>query len=459
MMKIKGNRRIGSHKFTYAQDGAHVFGPGSSVIELKGDAPCIFFSNQAKSVKKPIPVHLHMFGPPCMQLSPDKETDNSVPSSCIMQCDVEPSCMVIEKAFSDSARSELLESDSASFNAFSDSSGCELLESDSASFRVIENDLSDCFDCESINQLDCESSCAFLELLETDSASSQVIKQLDCESSCAFLEKNLWGKLKSMDNCLSSFNGGTYAEYNTASLCSIVAALKAEGAGDLVDFLFIDIGAGFGTSMTQIAQHFPHSSCVGIECDFGRSMMFFTQYIALLKQLMSKKMALTNERIAYTSKDILHFRKLDGDFFHCFDEAMCPTTVLHILKLFVESKRAKWLFSVKLLMERELMEYLESNLPSFESRKIVITKKVTLGYSRTKTGLLITKCSAMFWNDKTCKSIGHSLDGGKPATAALYMSLDGMFCEDRSKRISEMERISNAINCENEIQRKNRHAM
>jgi hypothetical protein len=189
-----------------------------------------------------------------------------------------------------------------------------------------------------------------------------------------------------------------------------------------------------------------------------RANMFYILDTNILKGLATNAEALENERIANVMKDIHQFTSLDGDIFKCFDEALCISTVKHIIDLFVKSKRAKWLFSVKIKSDSECLQHLKELLPKLRTITIRITKKVTKGPSTNKTGVLITKCNTLMplINTRaTRQSTTHSVNNDEVASKKLYLSVGRMLSPDRETRIAEMKQIVKRLDRSDAIHRKN----
>jgi hypothetical protein len=108
-------------------------------------------------------------------------------------------------------------------------------------------------------------------------------------------------------------------------------------------FRAIDLGGGFLTCLTHIAQVIP-GKYLGIEYCVRRSLQFANSYTNLLAKHANQ---LCNTKIAYLNMDILGLHSYDCDLVYTFDEAFPPNVWEKIIKTFAASHRCKFLIMFK----------------------------------------------------------------------------------------------------------------
>jgi hypothetical protein len=150
---------------------------------------------------------------------------------------------------------------------------------------------------------------------------------------------------------LDSNGSSTYGEITRGGVRRIIDAIQTVFI-PLLDndsackFRFLDVGAGLMTTVVHIAQEIPGFYC-GLELCANRSRIFATSYKRLLQSGV-----LQNDKIAFVHDDVKSVQSFDFDCVYAFDEAFSQEDWEHMLEVFCNSKRAKFLITFKTMKVR-----------------------------------------------------------------------------------------------------------
>jgi hypothetical protein len=159
----------------------------------------------------------------------------------------------------------------------------------------------------------------------------------------------VYKRLYSAANKNLDHNGSsTYAEITRCGVSHIIEGIMKYFIPKMKDeelaaFRAVDLGGGFLTCLSHIAQVIP-GEYVGVEYDELRTWMFARSYYGLLKDHAGD---LCNHKIAYIHKDILELLSYDCDLVYTFDEAFPYNVWQHIVRTFCASRRCKFLIMFK----------------------------------------------------------------------------------------------------------------
>jgi hypothetical protein len=226
----------------------------------------------------------------------------------------------------------------------------------------------------------------------------------------------------------------------TISTCFIPLLTKSEASA----FRAIDLGAGYLTCLSHIAQVIP-GEYVGIEYCPRRSSQFAHSYGALLAKHAEE---LCNTKIAYAHMDILDLHSYECDLVYAFDEAFPPAVWKKIVKTFVVSRRCKFLIMFKVAkaspgyktMQKELLQaglrcihklcLRKKGKESSNAMFFLKDKPVNQDLDRVLRSQ--DRPTDRFW--EKCKAFWGSIEMAKTAVAELMATTDQQILTEKKQR-------------------------
>jgi hypothetical protein len=146
---------------------------------------------------------------------------------------------------------------------------------------------------------------------------------------------------------LVSTGESTYGEITKAGIVKIIALIREKffiylpSAEQKKNFSMLDVGAGLMTSITHIAQELGGYYC-GIENCPDRARLFATSYADLLETKV-----LVNTNIAYKWGGVEEETIFNFDCIYSFDETMKQEHWDHMMKVFHESPKCKFIITFR----------------------------------------------------------------------------------------------------------------
>jgi hypothetical protein len=163
------------------------------------------------------------------------------------------------------------------------------------------------------------------------------------EDATKVLYSELFYKNKDLVGAVGS---STYGEINKAGVyklidCIHVYFFKFLSPEEKSNFQMVDVGAGLMTSLVHIAQEIEGQYC-GLEICPTRARLFALSY----KRLLATNV-LHNTKVAFVWDDVKNVTSFDFDLVYAFDETMDPYSWMHMMEVFKNSPRCKFLISFK----------------------------------------------------------------------------------------------------------------
>ncbi len=227
------------------------------------------------------------------------------------------------------------------------------------------------------------------------------------------------------------------------STCFMPLLTKSEASA----FRAIDLGAGYLTCLSHIAQVIP-GEYAGIEYCPRRSSQFAHSYGVLLAKHAEE---LCNTKIAYAHMDILDLHSYDCDLVYAFDEAFPYDVWKKIVETFVASTRCKFLIMFKAAkaspgykaLQAELWQaglravdklYLQKKGGESSNAMFFVKDKLwNQGVDRVlRSQRRLTDPSHSFW--KKCNEFWGSIEMAKTAVAELKAHTDQQILTEKKER-------------------------
>ena len=138
----------------------------------------------------------------------------------------------------------------------------------------------------------------------------------------------------------SAYQTATHAEISRHSTWEL-GIWFSKTFPNLQKLAIVDMGAGYYTVMTYLAQLLPGATLFGIEFDALRCRLAGCIFQGMQASLLNKNLGLVYG-------DIFNVTGVEADVFFCNDEVFCDDLLEHIFRLFDESKRATHIISAKI---------------------------------------------------------------------------------------------------------------